>query len=146
MPNYTMENWKINKVLYRDLSLIKNISPLATLAHSGWRPNTPSFPVHHQLRELAQTHVHWVSDAIRPSHPLLSSDPPALNLSQHQSLFRWVRSSHQVATCLRLHNWYTEAQTGYETCLSSHNSHVEARRGLTTCLRSHSSDMEAQRG
>ena len=48
------------------------------------------FPVHHQLLELAQTHVHWVGDAIQPSHPLLSPSPPAFNLSQHQGLFQWV--------------------------------------------------------
>ena len=50
----------------------------------------PGFPVHHQLLELAQTHVHWVSDAIQPSHPLSSPSPPAFNLSQHQDLFKWV--------------------------------------------------------
>ena len=52
--------------------------------------STPGFPVHHQLPELAQTHVHPVDDAIQPSHPL-SSSPPAFNLSQHQGLFQWVR-------------------------------------------------------
>ena len=55
------------------------------------------FPVLHHLPELAQTHVHWVSDAIQPSHPLSSLSPPALNISQHQGLFQWVGSSHQVA-------------------------------------------------
>ena len=58
--------------------------------------STPGFPVH-QLPELAQTHVHWVGDAIQPSHPLSSPSPPALNLSQHRGLFQWVSSSHQVA-------------------------------------------------
>ena len=53
--------------------------------------STPGLPVHHQLPELAQTHVHWVCDAIQPSHPLLSPSPPAFNLSQHQGLFKWVR-------------------------------------------------------
>ena len=47
--------------------------------------------------ELAQTHVHWVSDAIQPSHPLSSPSPPAFNLSQYQGLFKWVGSLHQVA-------------------------------------------------
>jgi len=61
--------------------------------------STPGFPVHHQLPELAQTHVHWVSDAIQPSHPL-SSPSPAFNLSQHQGLFQWVSSSPQVAKVL----------------------------------------------
>ena len=57
----------------------------------------PGLPVHHQLPEPTQTHVHWVSDAIQPSHPLLSPSPPALNFSQHQGLFKWVSSLHQVA-------------------------------------------------
>ena len=60
--------------------------------------STPGLPVHHQLPDLAQSHVHWVSDAIQPSHPLSSSpSPPTFNLSQHQGLFKWVSSSHQVA-------------------------------------------------
>ena len=60
----------------------------------------PGLPVHHQLPESTQTHVHWVGDAIQPSHPLSSPSPPALNLSQHQGLFQWVNSSHQVAKVL----------------------------------------------
>ena len=64
--------------------------------------STPGFPVHHQLPEFTHTHVHWVTDAIQPSHPLLSPSPPALNLSQHQGLFKWVSSSHQVAKVLEL--------------------------------------------
>ena len=55
-----------------------------------------------QLPELAQIHVHWLSDAIQPSHPLLSPSPPAFNLSQHQGLLKWVGSSHQVAKVLEL--------------------------------------------
>ena len=62
----------------------------------------PGFPLLHHLLELAQTHVHWVSDAIQPSHPLSSPSPPAFNLSQHQGLFSWVNSSHQVAKVLEL--------------------------------------------
>ena len=61
---------------------------------------TPGFPVHHQLLELSQTHVHWVSDAIQPSHPLSSPSPLGFNLSQHQGLFKWVNSLHQVAKVL----------------------------------------------
>ena len=60
----------------------------------------PGFPVHHQLPEHTQTHVHWVSDAIQPSHPLSSPSLPAFNLSQHQDLFQWVHSLHQVAKVL----------------------------------------------
>ena len=53
-------------------------------------------PVHHQLLESTQTHVHWVGDAIQPSHPLSSTSTPAPNPSQHQSLFQWISSSHEV--------------------------------------------------
>ena len=60
----------------------------------------PGLPVHHQLPESTQTHVHRVSHAILPSHPLSSPSPPALNLSQHQGLFQWVSSLHQVAKIL----------------------------------------------
>ena len=56
--------------------------------------------VHYQLLEFTQTHVHWVGDAIQPSHPLSSPSPPTFNLSQHQGLFQWVNSSHQVAEVL----------------------------------------------
>ena len=56
----------------------------------------PGLPVHHQLPESTQTHVHQVRDTIQPSHPLSSPSPPALNLSQHQGLFQWVSCSHQV--------------------------------------------------
>ena len=64
--------------------------------------STPGLPVHHQLPESCQTQVHWVSDAIQPFHPLSSPSPPALNLSQHQGLFKWVSFSHQVAKVLSL--------------------------------------------
>ena len=64
--------------------------------------STPGLPVHHQLPELPQTHVHWVGDAIQPSHPLSSPSPPAFNLSQHQGLFQWVGSSIQLAKVLEI--------------------------------------------
>ena len=62
--------------------------------------STPGLPVHHQLQKFTQTHVHWVGDAIQPSHSLSSPSPPAFNLSQHQGLFQWVSSLHQVAKVL----------------------------------------------
>ena len=62
--------------------------------------STPGLPVHHHLPEFTQTRVHWVSDAIQPSHPPLSSSPPAPNPSQHQGLFQWVNSSQEVAKVL----------------------------------------------
>ena len=60
----------------------------------------PGLPVHHQLPESTQIHVHWVGDAIQPSHPLWSPSPFFFNISQHQALFQWVSSSHQVAKVL----------------------------------------------
>ena len=68
-----------------------------------WGPmdcSTPGPPVHHQFREPAQTHVRRLGDAVQPSHPLSSPSPPAFSLSQHQGLFHWVSSSHQVAKVL----------------------------------------------
>ena len=64
--------------------------------------STPGLPVHHQLPELAQTHVHRVGDVIQPSHPLSPPSPPVFILSQHRGLFKWVSSSHQVAKVLEL--------------------------------------------
>ena len=62
--------------------------------------STPGLPVHHQLPEFTQIHVHRVSNAIQPSHPLSSPSPPAFNLSQPDGLFQWVSSSHQMAKVL----------------------------------------------
>ena len=94
----------------------------------------PSLPVHHQLPESTQTHVHWVGDAIQPSHPLSSPSPPALNLSQHQGLFKWVSSSHQVAKILEFQlrhvfpmntqDWFPFGWTGWISLLSKGLSRV----------------------
>ena len=62
--------------------------------------STPGFPFYHQLLEFTQTRVHWVSDAIQPSHPLSSPSTPTFNISQHRGLFKWVSFSHQVAKVL----------------------------------------------
>ena len=70
----------------------------------------PGLPVHHQLPESTQSHVHWVGDAIQPSHPLPSPSPPALNLSQHQGLFQRVSPSHQVAKVLQFQFQYQSFQ------------------------------------
>ena len=78
-------------------------SSVAQSCLTPWDPmncSTPGLPVHHQLQEFTQTQVHWVSDAIQPSHPLSSPSPPAPNPSQHQSLFQWVNSSREVAKVL----------------------------------------------
>ena len=70
----------------------------------------PGLHVYHQLQESTQTHVHWVGDAIQPSHPLSSPSSPALNLSQHQGLFKWVSCSHQVAKVLEIQLQYQSFQ------------------------------------
>ena len=88
-----------------DLFFSQSVSSLAQLCPTLCNPmdcSTPSLPVHHQLPELAQTYVHPVSDAIQPSHPLLSPSPPTFNLSQHQGLFQGVSSSHHVAKVLEI--------------------------------------------
>ena len=72
--------------------------------------STPGLPVRHQLPDFTQTHVHWVGDAIQPSHPLLSPFSPAFNLSQNQGLFQWVSSSHQVAKVLEFQLQYQSFQ------------------------------------
>ena len=72
----------------------------------------PGLPVHYQLPELPQIHVHQVGDAIQPTHPLSSPSPPAFNLSQHWGLFRWVSSSHQVAKVLELQHQSFQEYSG----------------------------------
>ena len=93
-----------------------------------------SLAVHHQLLEFTQTHVHWVSDAIQPSHPLSSPSPPALNLSQHQGLFQWVSSLHHVAKVLvsasasvlpmNTQDWFPLGWTGWISLQSKRLSKV----------------------
>ena len=83
-----------------------SVTKLCLALHDPMDCSMPSFPVFHYLLEFAHIHVHWVGDAIQPSHPLpshpLSPLSPAVNLSQHQGLFQWVDSSHQVTKALEL--------------------------------------------
>ena len=81
------------------LFLFSSVQSCPTL-YKPMNHSTPGLPVHHQHPESTQNHVHWVGDAIQSSHPLSSPSPPALNLSQHQGLFRWPSSSYQVANVL----------------------------------------------
>ena len=69
--------------------------------------NMPGFPVHHQLPELAQTHVHQVSDAIQPSHPLSSLSPPAFNLSQHQGVFQYSHAALFFIGCQNCKSYFS---------------------------------------
>ena len=80
---------------------LTSVAQLCPILCNPLNCSMPGFPVHHQLLEFTQTHVHWVSDAIQPSHPL-SSPSPTFSLSLHQGLFQWVSSSHQVAKVLEL--------------------------------------------
>ena len=97
--------------------------------------STPGLPVHHQLPESTQTHIHCVGNAIQPSHPLSSPFPPAFNLSQHQGLFQGVSSSHQVAKVLELQlqpsilpmniqEWFPLGWTGWTSLQSKGLSRV----------------------
>ena len=105
--------WKNHSLDYRDLCWQSDISVFSydvSVQFSQSYPticnpmdcSMPGLPVHHQLPEPAQTHVHQVGDAIKPSHLLSSPSPPAFNLSQHQGLFQWVSSSHHVPKVLEL--------------------------------------------
>ena len=76
----------------------------------GAMDSMPGLTVINQLQEFTQTHVHWVGDAIQPSHPLLSPSHPAFNFSQHQGLFKWVSSFHQVAKVLEFQLQYQSFQ------------------------------------
>ena len=93
--NFLLDSIRVNTQTY-----ILSVSSVALLCPTLCDPidcSTLGFPVHHQLPELAQTHVHQVSDAIQPSHPLSTPSPPDVSLSQHQALFQWVSPLHQVA-------------------------------------------------
>ena len=92
-----------NTTLFNMVSWSVQFSSVAQSCPTLYDPmhhSTPGLPVHHQLPEFTQTHVHRVGDAFQPSHPLSSPSPPAPNPSQHQSLFQWVNSSHEVAKVL----------------------------------------------
>ena len=94
--------------------------------------STPGFPVLHCLPEFAQTDVHWLSDAIQPSHPLSPSSPPHYNLSQHQGLFQWVSCSHQVAKVLELQFQHQSFQWNFiRQTKPNPNCHGDKHRSVT---------------
>ena len=90
---------RVQKYLFNSVQFSSVAQSCPTLCDPMNR-SKPGLPVHHHLLEFIQTHVHRVSDAIQPSHPLASPSPPVPNPSQHQSLFQWVNSSHEVARVL----------------------------------------------
>ena len=95
---YTNNNYMANCHVRK--SSVSSVTQLCLTLCNPKDCSKPGLPVYHQLLEFTQTHVLWVGDAIQPSHPLSSPSPPAFNLSQHQGLFQWVSSSHQVAKVL----------------------------------------------
>ena len=102
-----------------------SVAQLCSTLCDPMNPSTPGLPVYHQLPESTQTHIHWVGDAIQPSHPLLSPSPPAPNLSQHQGLLQWVSASHQVAKVLEFQlqhqsfQWTPRTDLHYDGVLES---------------------------
>ena len=99
---------------YRSLHLIciqfSSVVQLCPTLCNPMNRSMPGLPVHHQLPKFTQTHAHRVSDAIQPSHPLSSPSPPAANLPQHQGLFQWVNSLHEVAKVLEFQLQYQSFQ------------------------------------
>ena len=90
-PSYTVDRSSVQ---------FRWVAQLCPTTCNPMNSSAPGLPIHHQLPESTQTYIHWVCDAIQPSHPLSSPSPPALNLSQHQGLFQGVSSLHQVAKVL----------------------------------------------
>ena len=100
LSDWTELNWNIQH--FSSVQSLSRVQLCNPMNHS-----TPGIPVHHQLPEFTQTHVHQVGDAIQPSHPLSSPSPPAPNPSQHQGRFQWVNSSHEVAKVLEFQFYLT---------------------------------------
>ena len=104
LEHHTFRNEQIQQAVENEYSNSMSVQFSHSVVSNSLQPmdcSTPSLPVHHQFLEFTQTHVHWVSDGIQPSHPLSSPSPPAFNLSRHQGLFKWVISSCPVAKVLK---------------------------------------------
>ena len=100
LTHYLMIQKNANILTFSNIMQFSSVAQSCPILCDPMNRSTPGLPAHHQLSELTQTHVHRVGDAIQPSHPLLSPSPPAPNPSQHQGLFQWVSSSHEVAKVL----------------------------------------------
>ena len=94
--HFSLSIWMFSLILVQLVQYLSCVQLFVTPTDCS----TSGLLVHHQLLEFTQTHVHWVGDANQPSHLLPSPSPPTFNLSQHQGLFKWVSSSHQVAKVL----------------------------------------------
>ena len=108
--------FKRNEMINTTLLISSVVQLCLTLCHRT-DCSTPGFPIHYQLPKPTQIHVHCISDAIQPSHPLLSPTPPAFNLSLHQGLFQWVSSSHQVAKLFKFQLHHQSFQWIFRTDL-----------------------------
>ena len=123
-------SWEVRK-LKRDICCC-SVSQSCPSLWNSVDCSTPGFPVLHHFPELAQTHAHWVSDTIQPSHLLSFRSPPAFNLSRHQGLFQWVGSSHQVAEVsasasvlpMNIQDWFPLGWTGWISLKSKGLSRV----------------------
>ena len=104
---------KAIKLFYFQFSSVQSLSHVRLC--NAMDCSRPGLPIHHQLPEFTQTHVHWVGDAIQTSHPLSCPSPPAFNFSQHQGLFQWVSSSHQVAKVLEFQLQHQSFQWTFRT-------------------------------
>ena len=124
------------------LCLILSISSDAQSCLTCYEPmdcSSPGFPVHQQHPKLAQTHVHWVGKAVKPSYALLSPFPPAFNLSQHHCLFQWASSLHQEAKVLEFQHQYQSFQWIFSTDLGWTSLISVQSKGLKSLLQHHSS-------
>ena len=101
---FLFTKWRNLKKRHKNLSSVQfsSVAQSYPTLCDPMNRSTPGLPVHHHLPEFTQTRIHRVHDALQPSHPLSSPSPPALNPSQHQSLFQWVNSSQEVAKVLEL--------------------------------------------
>ena len=95
-----LNNWTTIALSKNEEDQITSVTQSCRTRCNPMNPSMPGLPVHHQLPEITQTHVHRVGDPIQPSHPLSSPSTPAPSPFQHQSLFQWVNSSHEVAKVL----------------------------------------------
>ena len=107
--------WYLQETQERSTSQFSSVVQSCPTLCNSVNCSTPGLPVHYQLLEPTQTRVHWVGDAIQPSHPLSPPSPPAFNLSQHQGLFQWISSSHQVAKVLEFQLQHQSSQWIFRT-------------------------------
>ena len=127
--------------LVRSLSFCHQFSSIAQSCPTHCNPmncSTPGLPIHHQYPEFTQTHVHRVGDAIQPSHPLSSSSRTAPNSSQHQNLFQWVGSLHQVAKVFKLQHqsfqWMFRVDFLYDGLVWSPCSPISTSHWYNVCM------------